>query len=478
LVSNSSVLLAARIYSALASAALAVVTVRVLSIAEYGQFATAMAIVSIVGIVAEAGVSGLATRQITLDPKRTDRILGVALSAEIATATVGGILLVPLGLALGYPDAVIALLALGALLILAQGALAAISGAFQGRRVFQLFALCIVLQATVMLAGGIGALAAGAGAVGLVASAGAAYAAAAVCAGTLLRRRLGLRPVYAGARRQILTFLRAAAPMAIVASIGIVYGRLALLLLSKLGDERAVAVYNVPLTMVELTFLVPAAIATSFYPLLTRQLAEDRDDAERSFDLLLRLFLFGSVPLALVLGLGGTDLITFAFGDAYAHAGEVMAVMAASVVANFFSYLAWYALLAGQRERRRVPAIMTGLALNVALSVILIPEHGAVGAAIALVVSDAFMIGWVLLVVHRQVVALRVGRVVLRALPAAIAVIAVALLPLPGGGLVAGVVASCVWVAVLVATRYIRPEEWEPLLAPMRSLRQAGSSSQ
>lgn len=471
LVSNSSVLLAARVYGVLAAGALAVVTVRVLSVAEYGRYATAMAIIVVVGVIGELGISALATRQITLDEEQADRILGVALSAEIVTATVGAALLVPVGLALGYPASVIGLLALGALVILAQGALAALSGAFQARRVFALFALCTAVQATVMLGGGIGALAAGTGAAGLVASAGLAYLAAALCAIVLLRRRLNLRPVFVGARRQareILVFLRAAAPIALVASISVIYGRMALLLLSKLGDERAVAVYNLPLTIVELTFLIPAAIATAFFPLFTRQLAADRDDAERSFDLLLRLFMLGSVALALVLALGGTDVITFVFGDRYAESGDVMAVLAATIVANFFNYLAWYGLLAGQRERRRVPAVLTGLGLNVAVSVALIPGHGARGAAIALVVSDAFMVGWLLLVVHRQVIPLRVHAVALRAVPAALAVTAVALVPLPGGGLVRGLVASSVWIAVLLVTRYIGPQEWEPLLAPLR----------
>jgi O-antigen/teichoic acid export membrane protein len=473
LVANSSVLLAARIYGALAGGVLAVVTVRMLSVEEYGRYATAMAIVVVVGVIAELGISALATRQITLDEEHADRILGVALSAEIMTATVGAILLVPLGLALGYPGSIIGLLALGSLVVLAQGALAALSGAFQARRVFQLFAVCTTVQATVMLGGGIGALAAGAGAPGLVASAGVAYLAAAIVAIVLLRRRLDVRPVFAGARRQILAFLRAAGPIAIVASISVIYGRIALLLLSKLGDERAVAVYNLPLTIVELTFLVPAAIATAFFPLLTRQLGQDRADAERSFDLLLRLFLFGSVAVSLVLALGGTELITFVFGDRYAPSGEVMAVLAVTVVANFLNYLAWYGLLAGQRERRRVPAVLAGLALNVGLGIALIPGHGARGAAIALVVSDAFMVGWLLLIVHRQVIALRPYAIVLRALPAAVAATAVALVPLPGGGAVSGLAASGVWIAVLLATRYISREEWEPLLAPLRELRQS-----
>jgi O-antigen/teichoic acid export membrane protein len=473
LVSNSSALLAARIYGVAAGGILAVVTVRVLSVQEYGRYATAMAIIVVVGVIAELGISALATRQIALDEEHTARILGVALSAEIATATVGAALLVPLGLALGYPASVIVILALGSLLVLAQGALAALSGAFQARRVFHLFALCSALQATVMLGGGIAALVAGTGAAGLVASAGLAYLAAAVGALILLRRRLDVRPMFAGAHRRILAFLREAAPIALVASISVIYGRIALLLLSKLGDERAVAVYNLPLTIVELTYLVPAAIATAFYPLFTRQLADDRQDAERSLDLLLRLFAFGSVPLALVLGLGGTDLIVFVFGDRYADSGTVMAVLAGTVVANFFNYLAWYGLLAGRRERRRVPAVMVGLALNVALSVVLIPRHGARGAAIALVASDAFMVGWLLVTVHRQVIALRLGAVVLRALPAAGAATAVALLPLPGDGIVRGLAAGAAWIGVMLATRYIGPGEWEPLTAPLRRSRQS-----
>jgi len=473
LVSNSSVLLAARVYGVLAGGVLAIVTVRVLSVEEYGRYATAMAIIVVVGVVAELGISALATRQITLDEEHTDRILGVALSAEIVTATVGAALLVPLGLALGYPGAVIGLLALGALLVLAQGALAALGGAFQARRVFELFALCTAVQATVMVGGGLAALAAGLGAAGLVATAGLGYVAAAIAALVLLRRRLRVWPDFAGARRQIFAFLREAAPIAIVASIAVIYGRVALLMLSQLGDERDVALYNLPLTIVELTFLVPAAIATSFYPLLTRQLTDDRDDAASSMDLLLRLFLLGSVPIALVLALGGSDLITLVFGDRYADSGDVMAILAATIVANFFNYLAWYALLAGQRERRRVPAVMAGLALNVALGVVLIPDHGARGAAIALIVSDAFMVGWLLWVVHRQVVALRAGAVVLRAVPAAVAATAVALLPLPGGGLLKGLAASAAWISVLLATRYIRGEEWDPLLAPLRALRQS-----
>ncbi|MDX6676601.1 MAG: hypothetical protein QOE31_653 [Solirubrobacteraceae bacterium] len=466
-------LLAARIYGALAAALLAVVTVRILSVEDYGRLATAMAIVAVVGIVAESGIAALATRQITLDEHRTGPILGLALSAEAATATLGGILLVPLGLLLGYPSTVVVLLGLGALLIVAQGALAALSGVFQARRVFELFAACVVVQATFMVVGGVGALVAGLGAAGLVASAGLSYAAAALAALVLARRRLGTRPDFRGTRRRIPGFLREAAPIAIVASIGIVYGRLGLLLLSKLDDEHAVAVYNLPLTIVELTFLVPAAVATAFYPLLTRQLAVDRADAERSMDLLLRLFLLGSVPIALVLALGGTDVITFVFGDNYAESGDVMVVLAASVVTNFFSYLAWYALLAARREGRRVPAIVTGLALNVVLCVVLIPHHGAIGAASALVVSDAFMIAWVLLVVHRQVVELRGARIVLRALPAAVAAAVVALLPLPGGGLVLGIAASAAWLAVLLATSYIGRGEWEPLLAPLRGVRRA-----
>jgi len=470
LVANSTFTLAARVYGVAAGAVVAVLTVHVLTVDEYGRYALAMALILLVGSLAELGMSALVIRKVAAEPSRASRVMGVALVAELCTALPGALLVVPLGLALGYSEEVIVLLAIGCAVILTQGSLAVLGGAFQARRVFSLFAMTSVVQSSVLVAGSAAVLLAGAGAEGLVAVAALSYLAASAAALMLLRRRLGLRPRIAGALPEVPAFLRSVLPVAATAATAVVYGRIDVLLLAHLDSERAVAIYNLPLTLVEVTFLIPAAIAAPFFPLLTRQLQEDREDARDSFDLLFRLFLLGSVPIALVLGIGGGDLLAFVFGDAYRASGDVLIWLSATVVFNFVIYLLWYGLLAGHQERGRLPALLTGLAINVAANLVLIPRYGPQGAGAALALTDAVMVLWLAVVVRRGVVAVPFARRLvepLLGLALAAAVVAVTSgLPY----LVRAALAVAAYLGVLLLTRYVRPAEWAPLTTPLAAL--------
>ena len=470
LVSNSTFTLAARVYGVLASAVIAIFTVRLLPVGEYGRYALAMAIVLIIGSLAEMGTSTLVTRRVAAEPSTTSVVLGIALAATLCVAVPAALLVVPLGLILGYSGQVIVLLAVGSGVILTQGVLAVLNGAFQGRRIFSLFAATSVVQASVLMFGGVGVLLAGAGAEGLVAVAVLSYAAASAGALVLLSRRFGVRPRMAGALAEAPAFVRAVFPIAATAAAAVVYGRVDVLLLGGLDSDRAVAIYNLPLTIVEITFLIPAAIAVPFFPLLTRQLEEDLDDARDSFDLLLRLFLLGSVPIALVLGVAGGDLLALVFGDAYRASGDVLAWLSATVVLNFLIYLLWYGLLAAHLERGRLPALLVGLAVNVGANLVLIPAHGAQGAAAALVLTDALMAVWLAVLVQRGVVDAPFARRTMRPLMAL--ALAVTLLALTPGwdDTVRAALAAAAYVGVLLATRYVRPAEWAPLTAPLAGL--------
>jgi len=252
--------------------------------------------------------------------------------------------------------------------------------------------------------------------------------------------------------------------------MAVVYGRIDVLLLAHLDSERAVAIYNLPLTLVEITFLIPAAIAVPFYPLLTRQLRDDREDARGSFDVLFRLFLLGSVPIALVLGVGGGDLLAFVFGDAYRASADVLVWLSATVVLNFVIYLLWYGLLAAHLERGRLPAMLAGLAVNVAANLVLIPRYGPEGAGAALALTDALMAVWLAVVVRRGVVAVPFARRLVE--PVLGLALAAAVVSLTRGlsDLVSAALAVAAYLGVLLLTRYVRPAEWAPLTAPLAAL--------
>src|SRR5512132_1926967 len=119
---------------------------------------------AIFGLVSEMGISALALREMSRPKAPLGRILGVAIVAEAVTSVAAAVLLVPVGLALGYSSAVLNLLALAAFVLLFQALLPPIDAAFKARRVLIYSAEVTFVQSAVGTVAGFALIAAGAGA--------------------------------------------------------------------------------------------------------------------------------------------------------------------------------------------------------------------------------------------------------------------------------------------------------------------------
>src|SRR5919109_3350752 len=469
LVFNTVVMTASSAVSLVVNTALAIYAIRTFSVEEYGHFAIALALIGIFGILSETGISTVALRSMSTDQPGEAKYLGVALVCELVTSLVVAPLMLPVGLLLGYPAEVIALLGIGAVYLFFQGFLAALDAPFRARRVLVFPAVFLALQAAV--AGGAGAalISSGAGPPGLVTAMGLGYAAAAVAAFVLVRSRLKIPIVLTGTVRKVPSFLRTALPIAATAGIGIVYERVDLLMVSKLDSTSAAAIYGVVLTALAVSVILPSIIVPAFFPLLVAGLKEAREQARESFFLLWRLFLLLSVPIALFLVFGSDDLVTALLGDRYESAGTPLAIFGGCIVLGFLNYLVGYALLAAYHERRRVLIIAVSLAVNVGLNFLLIPPHGPTGAAVALVVSDVLLLAWQAGIVHRSVFPLPFRQLFLRPVVAVLAALAAAIPLSAVAALGAAVAAPCIYAALLMLGSYVTLEEWRPLIDPLRS---------
>jgi O-antigen/teichoic acid export membrane protein len=268
----------------------------------------------------------------------------------------------------------------------------------------------------------------------------------------------------------VLPFLHASAPIALAGALTAIYERVDVVMVSKLDSGAAAAIYSVPLTIVQYTLFVPAIIGTAFFPLFANTLRADPSSARASFFLVARLFLFTSVPIALVMSAGGGDIVTFLFGDRYHASGGVLLLLGWNVVLGFQIYLLWYGLLAAHRERGMAVLMAAGLVLNVGLNFVLIPAYGPKGAAASLIVSDAFVLAGQAALIHQRVFELPLAQVLVKPLAAGALVIPVVLVLRPHSELLAGAVAALLFVIVLLATRYISRTEWEPLTKPVTAL--------
>ncbi len=470
LLANSTFMLLARAFTLASGGALIVYAARTFTVSEYGHYAVAVAMMAIFALLSELGISSLSLREMSPHDARRAQILGVALVAEIVTSAAAAALLVPVGLALGYPSAVLVLLALAAGVLLFQGLLPPIDATFKATRLLVYAAVLIFVQSAVTAAVGFTLVALGAGPAGLMIALLAGTIAAVPVGLVLLKERLGIVPSFDDAWTRMLPFLRASAPIAFTGAITAIYERVDVVMVSKLDSSAAAAIYSIPLTIVQYSLLVPAIIGTAFFPLFANTLRADPASARESFFLVSRLFLFASVPLALVLIAGGGDIVTILFGDRYHASGGVLLLLGWNVILGFQIFLLWYGLLAANREREVAVLMAAGLALNVGLNFGLIPAYGSKGAAASLIASDAFVVLGQAALLHRRVFDLPLTQILVKPLIAGAPVVPVVVALRPVSGLLAGVVSALLFASVLLASRYISRVEWEPLTKPVGRL--------
>jgi O-antigen/teichoic acid export membrane protein len=462
LVTNASWLFASRVISIVAAGALSIFAIRELSVGEWGRYSTIVSLVAVFGTFTEAGISSLTLRETSSRPDRERQILITAQSAVALTGLLSLVLMLVTAAALGYLDRA-SLVALGGGIIICQAITTPLFAVFNARRLLVYPSLLTIAAVFVSTGVGIALVAAGVGPAGLLTGSLAAQVLAVFGGYRLLLTKLGLRARPHRPTREVLRFIRSAVPIAATSGLAIIYQRLDILMLSKISGDHVVAIYSVPYSLVQMSWVLPQVVGAAYFPLLNEELRVDREQARRSFFLIVRVFLVASLPVVLLLTVGGRPLLVGVFGERYAASSDVLAILAWASLLGFQSYVLWYVILASRLERRVVRMMAAGLIVNAALNAVLIPEFGPEGAAAALVVSDLLVIAAQVRLVHREIF-----RVPWRALllwpsvaGAAAAAAVVAMRPL--GGIAAAVGASLVYVGALLALRYVTWEEWKPL---------------
>ncbi|MEX2488544.1 MAG: polysaccharide biosynthesis C-terminal domain-containing protein, partial [Pseudomonadales bacterium] len=101
------------------------------------------------------------------------------------------------------------------------------------------------------------------------------------------------------------------------------------------------------------------------------------------------LMVWLSVGVALPMTFLSTPIVTLLFGDAFAASGAVLAIHIWASVFVFLGVASSKWFLAENRQILSFQRTIMGAIVNVILNVLLIPEFGPIGAAVATVASYA-----------------------------------------------------------------------------------------
>ncbi len=168
-----------------------------------------------------------------------------------------------------------------------------------------------------------------------------------------------------------------------------IYLKIDQVMLAWMIDDREVGIYSVAARLSETWYFVPTAIVASLFPALIKMKKNNFERYQYQLQKLYDLLFLIALIIAILVSLFANTIILTLYGEAYAQSAIVLIVHIWAGVFIFMRTLfsKWIIM-----EDLLILSLYTqgvGGFLNIGLNLLLIPQYGAVGAAIATLVSYA-----------------------------------------------------------------------------------------
>lgn len=178
-------------------------------------------------------------------------------------------------------------------------------------------------------------------------------------------------------------WIAVSAPMLMLGVVQELMNQVDILLLGQLADARQAALFAASWRLASLVPFALVALAMMSGPVIAA--AHDRgatDEMHRASSVVARAgFAFALVGAVVLYALGKPLLALF--GPEFVAAQSVLAVLLLGGIVNAFTGVVAYFMLLTGHERQALAIFVGALVVSIALNVMLIPQFGALGAAIA-----------------------------------------------------------------------------------------------
>jgi O-antigen/teichoic acid export membrane protein len=388
MLSGAGVLVVGRYFVAALAWAGTLVVVRKLSVGEFGRFQFILALLGIIGFIADLRLSRIVLRDVMeADARATGDIIGSYLGLRLVIGVVSYIAAMAWVILGNYPQDVVLGTAIGGLNLIILSAAFAIILLFEARLWLRDIAVSNVIGQLVQFVLTIAIAVAGLASIlwfswSTVANSVALTLFLLFVTGRTVRVRLRVEP----ARWWV--WMKEVAPLALGAALDTVYFRIDIVMLSLLDTYRAVATYSVGYKFSDLLGALPLAVVTPALTMMVAAWPHDPAALRRTFRHAFVILTVAAVGASVGFLIYAQPLVELLYTDKYVGAADAARLLVVGQALHFFTLLAFSTLVAVGRNRLYPIAMLLGVVVNVVLNIVLIPEHSYLGSGWATVVTE------------------------------------------------------------------------------------------
>jgi O-antigen/teichoic acid export membrane protein len=436
---------------------------RALGAAGFGVIMAAIAITGIFAVVFGLGTRNYLVREIAADQNEAPRLLGTAVVLRFAVAPILVVAAIVYSRLAGYDHTasmVLYVTVAGTILLLLADPL---QGGFQAIERMEYMAYSDVINKSAQAILGISLALLGFREVGIAACAMITAAIVLILNAVWLRGhvRIELRTN----ARALARMIRESVAYWAFGIFFVLYLWIDMTMLSLMTNPTVVGWYAVPTRLFQTGMFFATVVATAWLPRLVRAFQESPERLRAEARGPLELVLLLGLPIGAAIAAGADPVVNTLYGPDFAGAVPVLVVLGLCIPAMYVNIMLNQILIASKRQAAWTWAMVGATVVNPVLNLLLIPltaaryDNGAIGAAIALLVTEVLIVAFGVATVGSSVLDRRiVGRLArIAAASAALWLTAYALRPF--GPVASLAAAALAFVALVAALRVLTPEE-------------------
>jgi O-antigen/teichoic acid export membrane protein len=386
LLHNASSALLGRIVGSLLGVVTFGVIARTIGAAGLGQYRTVLTLLLFTSMVFDLGLYPITLREISAAGADQARILGNAIMLRLCGTFSATVVLALIAWLAGFAPTVKHGVIIAGIGWIGYQLSELLRAVFQQKRMQLHGAIAENLGATVTLALVVAIAGIHGGTDGVLAATSVGFLCSAAATWYFANRLIPLRP-----RIDWLiwrSLIIAGIPMAGSILLLNIQLRVDVLLLSLLRAANEVGLYDAPVKIYELLFVIPYLLGGLMMPLFVRDLDGGRGSMAPRLSAVIGLLLVCSTLVFAVLFVFGDDVIALIAGPAFVAAAGPLHVLAGAAVFSGISAIMRFAAVALNQQARMLRADVVGVCVAVVAHCLLIPTYGVLGAALGKLCGD------------------------------------------------------------------------------------------
>lgn len=365
---------------------------------ELGGYFVAIALTNLIASLTELGIHNPLIREMTLHLEQTRHYLGNSLLVRLVLSVGAYTLMIINGVLLGYTSIIVTMIIYLGLAEIVNSIAQLYRCVFRAHEEMKYEAWTVVAERGVFCLVGGGAILLGYGIVNVCQVMLIASGINLILSIGFTRYRFtSLR--FKPSRRIVVVLMQQALPFAVGNLFHLIYFRIDAIMLSKLSPDGmdANTWYGLAYTIVNAFTTLPGAFMMgAMFPVLSRTYEKERDRLPDAYTFGVRWMMICAAPLAVGLAMLSHEITAALFptytSDTLEKIATALQWLSVSGGLIFLTTVVFTMLRAADKRRAFSVLMGTTALLNVCLNLILIPRFNHVGAAIAMVVSEVYLL--------------------------------------------------------------------------------------